>query len=256
MNSLIPVCVARIAAGVLSGGLMNVVAAETLDEIIAQHTAAMGGAAVIEAVSSLETEIEIVEPAFSVTGHYVADRAGRMRIDVYANDQRVFTESHDGKSSWQMGGDGIPDSHDAVGTAALWHGTQFPGKVLGLHEMGNFGHVLSVQGRETVGGVDYHVLKLTFRDGFETYLYVDPQSWLITRTRDVRALHPDTDPTGLWLETRYTDFRPVDGVMRSFADSQVDLKDGTVLQNSTVNWIRTNVPLDDALFEAGAQRTD
>lgn len=41
--------------------------------------------------------LDIVEPTFQVHAVYRADRNSRMRIDIYADGKRVFTEAHDGQ---------------------------------------------------------------------------------------------------------------------------------------------------------------
>jgi len=42
---------------------------------------------------------------------------------------------------------------------------------------------------------------LTLDDGFTTRYYVDPASFLITRSRVRKALYPDADPTPTTIET-------------------------------------------------------
>src|SRR5205814_946231 len=81
----------------------------------------------------------------------------------------------------------------------------------GLHELKQRGHRLELVGRETIDGANYYVLRLTLSDGFTTSLYIDADSWLITRRRDVRPLHVDVDPTPTTNELRNSDFRWIAG---------------------------------------------
>ncbi len=71
--------------------------AVTRDELIARHTAAVGGARAIESVERLEIEVRISEGGSQLEGAWHADRQGRMRIDVSAGGRRVYTEAYDGK---------------------------------------------------------------------------------------------------------------------------------------------------------------
>ena len=172
-----------------------------------------------------------------------------VRIDVFYQGKRVYTEAYDGSNAWQQKGDGQPvEDSGATGAATLWHGTVLPGKLFGLHEAQRFASTLELQGRESIDGLNYYVLKLTLKDGFVTYLYLNPDTWMIERTREFRALHPDIDQAQEWTESRFSDFRMVDGVMRSFSSSHVDLKTGAVLQTSTIKEIKTNPPVDDSIF--------
>jgi hypothetical protein len=222
----------------------------SLAELIERNTRAMGGAAAIGKVQRIEVGLRIVEPTFKVEGTYVADRQGRMRIDVRDGGKRVYTEAFDGKQGWQQGPDGSPvASSGPKGSAALWHGTQFPGQILGLNEMAAHGHRLERIGREEIEGVNYYVLRLTLSDGFETYRYLNPKTWLIDRGRDVRALHPALNPDEKWLENRWTDYRPVGGTVRSYQSSQWDLSSGKQLQTTTIDSVKINPEIDPKLFE-------
>jgi len=69
----------------------------TVDEVIERHTKAMGGRAAIEAIQSIEIDLHIADPKFEVDGTYFAARPGKMRIDVNAGGERVFTEAFDGQ---------------------------------------------------------------------------------------------------------------------------------------------------------------
>jgi hypothetical protein len=221
----------------------------SLAEVIARHTDAVGGPQAIERVEGLEFTLHIVEPGFELDAVYRADRTGRMRIDVFAGGERVFTEAHDGQKAWQWSrGEQRALDVSPEGTAALRHGTQLPGKMRGLHELAREGHEVALLGRETLDGTRYYVLRVTLSDGFVTHYYLDPESFLIARGRDFRALHPDLDASKKWLENRWTDYRPVDGVLRSFHDEQLDLRTGQVVQTTTVKSVRSNPEIDPGLF--------
>ena len=89
-------------------------------------------------------------------------------------------------------------------------------------------------------------------DGFETYRYVNLRTRRIERSRDVRAPHPDVDPKKTLLETAWSDFRSVDGVLRPFVETQTDLATGKRNQTVTVQSIRKLPALADALFVKGS----
>jgi len=220
-----------------------------LETWIRRHTEARGGAAAIERVSSLRYHVTITEPSFTVDGVYEVDRQGRMRIDIFQDGRRVFTEGFDGHAGWQMG-DG--EEHGSVaspaGSAALWRGTQSPDKLFGLHEMTRLGHQVEAAGFEAVEGKRYARVRVTLSDGWETMYYLDPDTWLVARSRDHKALHVDLDPKKRPLEESLLDVRPVEGVMRSFRAVGRDLGSGEVIQTSTVSGIEVNPMLDPARF--------
>ena len=221
----------------------------TLDDVIERHVQAMGGRAALEAVHAVEIDLHIKDPGFEVDGLYRAARPGKMRIDVRAGGKHVFTEAFDGKEGWQWKRQGGSEYASPQATAALRRGVELPGKLFGLHELRQRGHKLELAGRDRVDAIDYYVIRLTMTDGYSARLYIDPNSWLITRRRDVRPLHVDVDPTPTTIEQRSTDFRKVGGVMFAFASVEVNLSTGKELEATRINEIKINPLLDDSLFE-------
>ncbi len=121
--------------------------------------------------------------------------------------------------------------------------------IFGLEDLEPNGHRLEYSGRERLGGIDYYVLRITLSDGFVTYRYVNPTTWLIERGRDLRAFHPALDAHEAWIETVYSDYRRVDGVLRPFLSTNTDLGTGAWQATNTVEAIKVNPPLDAAIFQ-------
>jgi hypothetical protein len=222
----------------------------TLDDLIRNHAKAMGGEDAIEHVKSLQYKLQIIEPTFTVDGVYRADRDLHMRIDIYNKGKWVYAEGFDGKNGWESDKENGPaNDATAIAAPALWHGILMPDKLFGLHESESVGSKVLLEGREKLDGVNYYVTKLTLKDGFSIYYYVNPDTWRIERSRDFTALHPDVDPSKKSFETRYSDFRMQDGVLRSFRSEKYDLKSGDKVQTTVIQSIETNPKLDPKMFE-------
>jgi hypothetical protein len=221
----------------------------TADQVIERNTEAMGGRSAIEAVQSIEVDLHIVDGDVELDGKYRAARPGRMRIDILADGKHVYTEAFDGDRGWQWKGTAIEEA-SPKGTAALRHGVELPGKLFGLHELRQRGLHVDVAKREAIDGKDYYALRITLTDGYTTTLYVDPSSWRITRRRDVRPLHVDVDPTPTTIESIFSDFRKVDGVLFAFASTDTDLATNKILESTNVRSIKVNPHFDPAIFSA------
>jgi outer membrane lipoprotein-sorting protein len=221
----------------------------TLQEIIGHHTKATGGKEAIEKVKAAEIQVYIEEPTFKVKGKYVADRDQRMRIDIYNEGKWVFAEGYDGKTAWERNKENGPaeKSSEQAGPA-LWHGTVLPGKMFGLHEMESLGHKVTLEGRETVDAINYYVVKVTLSDGFSKFYYIHPENWRIERSRDLKALHPNLDPAKKWTESRYSDFKMQDGVLRPFRSDDYDLKSGQKIQTTIIESFTTNPKIDPSVY--------
>lgn len=219
-----------------------------LEKIVENHTRAVGGRAVIEGVNALQVKFHITEPSFAVDGLYAAERNGRMRVDIYADKTRVFSEGYDGATGWQLPQDAtlcLPTS--PAGTATLLQGIEK--QLYGLHELECRGHRLAFVGRDTIENVDYAVIDINFSDSHRQKIYINTNSWLVERSREHKALHPDMDPTEVTLETRYSDFRTVDGLLCAFQDVQVDQATGEVVQTTVVNELTLNPTLAPHYFD-------
>ena len=221
----------------------------SLDKIIERNTNAMGGRAAIEAIQSVHVDLHIKDPSFEVDGAYYAARPGKMRIDVSAEGKHVFTEAFDGLSGWQWEGKGEQKPATEKATAALRHGVELPGKLFGLHELEARGHRMKSIGRERIDGVYYHVLQLILNDGYAVSLYVDPNSWLVIRRRDVRPLHVDVDPTPTTIEQVSSDFRDVNGVKFPFVTAETDLDTGRLLESTATKSVKINPTLPLTFFD-------
>jgi hypothetical protein len=221
----------------------------SLDEIIERNTDSMGGRAAVEAIQSIQIDLHIKDPSFEVDGTYYAARPGKMRIDVSAEGKHVFTEAFDGQSGWQWEGKGEQKPATEKATAALKHGVELPGKLFGLHEIKARGHRMKSIGREQIDGVNYYALQLILNDGYAVSLYVDPDTWLVTRRRDVRPLHVDVDPTPTTIEQVSSDFRDVNGVKFPFATTETDLNTGKLLESTTTKSVKINPTLPSSLFD-------
>ncbi|MCH8172759.1 MAG: hypothetical protein IIA70_05545 [Proteobacteria bacterium] len=231
----------------LSFGLAACEAPDPLTGIIEKNTEARGGAEAIASVQTIQVRIQITEPSFQVMGQYAATRDGKMRIDIFADGQRVFTEAFNGESGWQMFGDGTVADMSEAGEAAVRHGIIT--NLYGLNEMADLGMAVEYVGAETVAGRNYEKVDLVFEDGLIAHYFIDSETGQIVRKRDEVALHPDVDDTIQRFETIYSDFRTVGGVVYSFHDEKRDLDTDELVQTTQIEEIVQNPEIDPAFFE-------
>jgi hypothetical protein len=220
-----------------------------LNNIILKNTAAIGGTAAVKAIHNLRMKLHIVENRLDLGGVYVADDLERMRIDIYAGDQRLYTEGYDGKRAWSLSKRETKGAFQGEhATAALRHGVELPGKIFWLYQLREKGAKISLEGTHVIDGTKFFVLRVVLRDGFVVHLYVSSESFLIERMRDKRALHPNIDQDTAYLESVYNDFKKTDGVVRAFKDKQIDMRSGIVLSTTDIESVRVNISLDPDLY--------
>jgi hypothetical protein len=231
-----------------------------VSEILQMNLKAVRGDTRNSGVRSTDKTVRISEADYTLVGRYRAAGTGLMRIDVFSGDDRVFSEGKDENGVWEWpGGQDKPVNVDHEGIGALEHGIEF--NLFALAELGDRGHEVELVGKEVIRETSYYVLKITLADGFETYKYVNEETWLVDMSRNVRALHPGIDPTQTNIETRYDKWQRVDGVL--FASRSRDFVQGSdtatqtgLVVDSTYDVPPTDLDLDRTYVPDGPPITD
>ncbi len=240
-------------AGALLALAATVVAAD-LDTILAENARAHGGDAYAE-VDALRVRLRIQEPTFEVEGVYHATRDGRMRIDIYAEDQRVYAEGLGAKCAWEWRPDQPAEElGQCVGakeTAALRHGIELPGHFYTIEQVRARGAKVELIGAEqTDTGAEWQV-RVTLADGHWRDYFIDQDTYRINRGRDQRAFHPGVDPLEITVETRLEAPQLLDGVLRFMRQESFNGVTGEWLNTTTVIEAEHNPAIIEGMFEAG-----
>jgi hypothetical protein len=205
-----------------------------LQKLLTCNDAAIGGDA-LRAATRVDYELDIAEPDSQAMAHYTALHTGEMRIDVYRGDERVYSEFLDSSGAWELPqGASAPRPSSADGAAALRHGLEQPGHLWTLADMVRNGHTVSLEDGETIAGVDYRVVKVTLRDGFPIWYWIDESTCLIARSRNFRAYHPDIDPNRRWTESVFEDYQEFDGIRKPRVTRDVDFATGNTVGQASI----------------------
>ena len=220
-----------------------------LDKLISRVAEARGGAEALDAVQNIRTRLQIADPKFTVTGDYRATKDGLMRIDVYAGDVLVYSEGIDSQGAWARNGGKDGEIIPVSGAAAqsLAHGIEF--NLFGLHSFEDRGHALSLDGEEQVGDTVYKVIRVTLADGYETYFYINPETWRIERSRDARGLDPTSEPDKKLMENVNLVFDTACGVLGTVSSQRVEVESGAVVQKTSRLNQTCNLAPDDLNLE-------
>jgi len=220
----------------------------SLATLIERHTTARGGEQAIENVRSLRLALEITEPGFTVRGDYVATRKGYMRIDIYAGEERVFTEALGPGGGWQLlRGETVASNLSEGGDRALRRG--LVGNLYGLHELQGLGYKMTLLGISTREGEEFWTIDQVAEDGFSKRLFIDKASFLIVRQMESSALHPDIDPTKTRQETLISNYKGSDGVQFSRLTEKFDFDKEEIVQTVVVRQVHVNSEIDMSIFE-------
>ena len=216
----------------------------SVDDILLNNHSATRPGPLPEHVRNTDKTLQISEGGTILNARYRATSQGRMRIDVFVDDARVYSEGLDKEGAWEWpGGQEEPEDVHHDGAGALAHGIEF--NLFTLAELASRGHTIELADRERIRGTDYFVLKVTLSDGFETYRFVNADTWRVDLSRDFRAFHPGMDETKQHLETRYDQWDQADGVLFASRSRTVDIDSETVMATTTVMSSKYNVASEE-----------
>ena len=220
----------------------------SVGDLIEQNTDALGGQSALDSVQTMVKRSLIVEGDYRDIAVFATDRNGRMRVDIFADRERVFAESYDGEDAYQWNPKDGQSAASERGTIALSHTPQLPNHIFRLKDVEANGHSLVIVGQESIEGTDYAVLKLTLADGFENFLWFDTNSGFVTRVRNQRALHVDIDDEEKVIESRISDFRRVGPIVHPHKVIETDLQTGETLVDITLLAVELNPMLPENYF--------
>ncbi len=215
-----------------------------VDEIIARHVAAIGGAEKLKQLFSLVSRGEYREGGEVMTdGALVKMRPYYKLVGDPDKRDPDFSEGYDG-SAWEFYKDpGIVLRTVGKAAAATRHGLAIDGPLFQYREKGS---TVTLQGVETIDGRKAYGLRVRMADGFEEEEFIDAENWLWIASRKIAAIHAFGGAVA--TETRFSDFRSVDGILFPFSSKEVEIATGKVLNEMRTTSIVANQNFDPAIF--------
>ncbi len=236
----------------LAPALVTVAAAQTVDEVVEKHLAAMGGR---DALGKLTTRkatgaITISTPNGDLSGpvelYSKAPNKSRayMSLDLSAlgvNEPMILDQKFDGTAGWAI--NSLQGDTEITGNQLdnMKNGV-FPNQLLNYKEAGMKIELLP---KETLAGKSVIVLLVTPKVGSVARVYMDAESFLVVRTTakvNVPQAGGDMEQTA-----ELSDYRTIDGVKVPFMTVN-----STPMQTVTIKLetVAHNVAIDDAMFRA------
>jgi photosynthetic reaction center cytochrome c subunit len=218
----------------------------SVDAIVAKYTDALGGAAAIQKITTLDEKgvEEMASRGMKVDVEEVRKAPNKAMLTVHMPNGAAMSRGYDGANGW----------HAFPGRPAedltwddLVRAKQWASFIPGLNLKEDFVRAQAA-GTEKIGDQEaYRVIGFR-KGGGRVMFYFDAQSGLLLRVSEriespLGSLPQDTD---------YTDYRDVSGVKLPFTVTVVHVQGSTIYK-----WdqIQPNVSADDSRFEKPAQKT-
>ena len=218
-------------------------AAPTVDQIVAQHLAARGGAKALAAVRTLRMSGRAIEgPGRTAIVRREIARPGRIRTEfVFQGTTGVYV--WDGKSGWQVSPlDGSLDVVTMLPEAAAVSAEQadFEGPLVGWKAKG---HKVELAGTAALAGGPAHDLKVTLKSGVVRHVWIDAATGQMVKSSSTRKVRGHVSE----FEVLFGDYKETSGV--HFARSiDMGVKGRPRRMKILVDTVEVNPPLDEARF--------
>jgi hypothetical protein len=226
---------------VAAAAFMSVSAyAQTVDEIVDKHVAAMGGLDKLKSVNTIITERSIAVQGMEIPSKstLVVGKFLRSESTVMGN---AMVQVVDGTTGWmirptQMGGTGEPEDMPADQVKQQAGQLDPFGSLVSYKEKGN---KVELIGKEKIDKKDNYHLKVTNSDGQLSDQFIDAETYLISKVK--------MDMGGETGEIDFSNYKEVDGIKFAntleMSNSQMGII--TLLTNKVV----INAQVDEALFK-------
>jgi hypothetical protein len=218
--------------------------AQTVDEIVDKHVAALGGLDKLKGVTTLVTERSLSVQGMEIPTKttVVVGKALRTESSVMGNS---MIQVVDGTTGWMirpamMQGTGEPEDMPADQIKQQIGQLDPFGGLVNYKEKGN---KVELIGKEKVDKNDTYHLKVTTKDGQVMDEYVDATTYLVSKVK--------ANMGGQDGELSFSDYKPVDGIQ--FANTMEITNPQMGVLTMVTTKVTVNPKVDDALFKKPAK---
>jgi hypothetical protein len=223
--------------------------AQTADEVVEKHLAALGGRAALGKITSqiatgsisVGTQMGDIGGTVEVSRKAPNKSRSLMVLDLSAMGAASMTidQRFDGQAGWV--GNSMQGDRDITGSQLQsMKSAGFPTPLLSYKDAGG---KVELTGKDTMGGRGVFVLVYTPKEGPAAKFFVDAETFLITKTVTTIDVPEAGGPMEQTSET--SDYREIDGVKVPFLIKAVTPAQTITI---TISKVEINKPVDDAMF--------
>ncbi|HQR39618.1 MAG TPA: outer membrane lipoprotein-sorting protein [Blastocatellia bacterium] len=220
-----------------------IASAQSADDIVNKHIAAVGGLDKIKAVNTLEmTGKATVGPGLEAPFSMRLTRPGQMRMEITIQGKSLV-QATDGTTPWGINPfQGATDPEKLSGEDAddITEQADFDGNLVDYKAKGN---TVELMGKEDFEGSEVYKLKVTKKNGDVSYEYLDATSYLELKSTTKRK----HDGQEIEVESYPGNYKAVEGVMFPYS---IENKIGGQTQFTlTLTSIVVNKPIDGSIYK-------
>lgn len=216
------------------------VQAQSVDEIVNKHIAAMGGRDKLKEMKTSYTEgiMEMQGMEVPLKLWVVNDKAVRMELEVMGNTNIQVATRTGGWMQMPIMGMTEPKPMDSGMVKVMQPRLDMAGELFDYKAKGK---KVTLEGKETTNGVEAYKLKVTHPDGTEVNLFIDAATYYLDKMQG----HVKTNGHEADFVVSFADYKKTSNGY-SYPASVVQEPGGTKISFTKME---VNSPLDDSLFQ-------
>jgi hypothetical protein len=229
-------------------GLISIYAgAQTLPQVMDKMVAAQGGKKAMEAVkdSTYSGTVEMIQFGMNGTFTMYHKEPDKIRMDIEMMGM-VITQAYDGTTAWQVnpqtGASEVMNDQQAVEMKRQGVGND------AFFNPAKYGISYELKPKEKINDKDYVVLEQVFKDGFRNTMYLDPETFLVFKTK-AKTISPAG--TEIEMETLMSDYQKEGEII--VAKAMTIYQGGQEFMRLKINKVVFNSNTDDMFFRMTGQ---
>ena len=219
---------------------VNVIHAQSLEDILAKHFKAVGQEKLVAAKSIL-VKAKLSQMGMEMPMEMKIKKPNKFMVTVDMQGQKMI-QAFDGEKGWMIMPWISPDPQELSG-AQLTQAKQQANILEGeLYNYERKGSTADFAGKVNLDGKDAYRIKLTTSDGNEKDYFIDAESFYISKVKASVSSQGQT----MDVEQIMTEFKTIDGItMPTKIITKSPVGNGEIVFED----IRFNVDLDDSIFK-------
>lgn len=219
------------------------VSAQTADEILDKHIKATGGIEKQKALQSVKMIGKMKMGPMEVPFTMIKARPGQLRSD-FTVQGMTGTQAFDGTTGWSVMpflGKKDPEKMSDDMLASMRDEADFDGPLIDYKAKG---HKIELLGKEDVQGSPAYKLHLTTKEGLESNLFIDAETYLMLKVASKRKVQGQE----VEQESTMGDYKEVGGMMMPFS-MEVKAKGAPAGQALVIEKYELNPKVDASMFK-------
>lgn len=229
--------------------LVSSTMAQSVNEIVDKHIAAMGGLDKWNALKSVEMKTSFSIQGMDIENKIVIFNKKGLRSDISVMGQTITT-AIDGDQGWMvrptmMGGTGEAEDMPNALVRQTKAQTNLGGSLLNAKSVGD---TISLVGKETLDGAEVLKLRIADKKGEVYYVYVSPNTYYVLKSTGFSNIQGKKTE----INVTYSNFKTIDGLVFPHTMETPSPMGGDMMTVETTA-ITLNPKVDEAILKKGAK---